>query len=90
MNPFTLGLFAWQASVVFTMRSAQLWADPATASTALTGMALEKQKAFSDGVMAASKLAMTGAGAGAVAAAALKPAQTRVSANVRRLTGLPF
>ena len=45
-DPFTYGLFAWQAGWVFALRSAALWAEPATAQAKLTEYVLEKQKAF--------------------------------------------
>ena len=85
MNPFTTALFAWQTGFVFTLRSMQLWAEPAKATAQLTEFALEKQRAFMAGAMAASQVAMTGADAPAVLAAALGPAQRRVRANARKL-----
>jgi hypothetical protein len=87
MTPAALTLFAWQSAWVFTLRSMQLWADPAKASGALTEMALEKQLAFSRGMMAASRAALRGAQVPAVAAAALAPSRRCVAANVRKLRG---
>ena len=77
---------AWQASWVFTLRSVQLWTDPATAASELTRMAAEKQEAFTAGVLAAGKAAMLGTRPDLVAHAALAPARRRVSANLRQLT----
>jgi hypothetical protein len=85
MNPFTTALFAWQTGFVFTLRSMQLWAEPAKAQAQLTEFALEKQRAFTAGAVAAGKAAMAGADAPAVVAAALAPAQRRVRANARKL-----
>jgi hypothetical protein len=86
MNPFTAAAFAWQASFVFTMRSVQLWTQPAQAQAQLASYALEKQRAFSAGAVAASQAMLAGAAAPAVMAAALAPAQRRVRANLRALT----
>jgi hypothetical protein len=86
MNPFTAAAFAWQAGFVFTMRSVQLWTQPAQAQAQLAAYALEKQRAFSAGALAASRAMLAGAAAPAVMAAALRPAQRRVRANVRALT----
>lgn len=85
MNPFTAAAFAWQAGMVFTMRSAQMWADPAQAQAQLTGFALEKQRAFVQGAMAAQRATLAGASGTAVVAAALAPAQRRVRMNVHKL-----
>jgi hypothetical protein len=85
VNPFTTALFAWQTGFVFTLRSMQLWAEPAKATAQLTEFALEKQRAFSAGAIAAGQAAMAGAEAQAVLAAALGPAQRRVRANARKL-----
>ena len=85
MNPFTTALFAWQTGFVFTLRSMQLWAEPAKAQAQLTEFALEKQRAFTAGAVAAGRAAMAGADAPKVVAAALKPAQRRVRANARKL-----
>ena len=60
-NPFTTALFAWQTGTVFALRSLQLWTEPAQAQARLTAYALEKQKAFAAGALAASQAAMTGA-----------------------------
>ena len=82
-------LFAWQTGWVFTLRSAQLWADPATAATVLGDMAAEKQRAFLDGWAAAGRAAIGGAGMQAVTKAALAPARRRVIANLRQLHRAP-
>jgi hypothetical protein len=84
-DPFSLGLFAWQAGWVFTLRSAALWTEPAKAQAKLTEYALEKQKAFATGAIEAGTAAMTGANPAAVVAAALGPSHRRVRANARKL-----
>ena len=85
MNPFTTATLAWQTAFVFTLRSLQLWAEPAEASARLTAYALEKQKAFTAGAMAAGQAALAGAAAPKVIEAALAPAHRRVRANARKL-----
>lgn len=84
-DPFTYGLFAWQAGWVFALRSAELWTEPTKAQARLTEYALEKQKAFADGALKAGAAAMAGAAPEAVMAAALMPSQRRVRANARKL-----
>lgn len=78
-------LFAWQAGWVFTLRSASLWAEPATAAPALTEMALEKQRAFTQGWMDAGRKALQGADARQIANAAMALARRRVAANAKTL-----
>jgi hypothetical protein len=85
MNPFTAAAFAWQTAFVFTLRSAQLWTEPAEAQARLTGYMLEKQRAFTAGAFAAGQAALSGAGAEAVMNAAIAPAHRRVRANARKL-----
>lgn len=85
-NPAQFALLAWQAGWVFTLRSAQLWTEPAGAATALAAMAAEKQRAFAAGAFAAGRAAMEGSRPDLVAAAALRPARRRVAANLRTLT----
>jgi hypothetical protein len=85
-NPAAFALLAWQAGWVFTIRSAQLWAEPATAAATLAEMAAEKQRAFTAGAFAAGRAALDGARPDLVAAAALRPARRRVAANLRQLT----
>jgi gentisate 1,2-dioxygenase len=85
MNPFTAAAFAWQTAFVFTLRSAQLWAEPAEAQARLTGYVLEKQKAFTTGAFAAGQAVLSGAGAEAVMAAAIAPSHRRVQANLRKI-----
>jgi len=85
MPPAAYALFAWQAGWVFTLRSLQLVTQPAEAASTLTAMIAEKQKAFADGAIAAGVAMMQGAAPDVVAAAALRPAQRRVSANIRAL-----
>jgi N-acyl-D-aspartate/D-glutamate deacylase len=85
-DPVSYALLAWQAGWVFTIRSAQLWAEPATAAAELARMAAEKQRAFAAGALAASRAAMLGTRPDLVAAAAVGPARRRVAANLRKLT----
>lgn len=86
MDPFSWGLFAWRAGMVFTARSADLMLRaPHEAPQVLTGMALEKGRAFTEGWMAAGAAAMRGADPAAVMAAAVRPSRRRVSANLRAL-----
>jgi hypothetical protein len=86
-NPAAYALLAWQAGWVFTLRSAQLWAEPASAAAALAEMAAEKQRAFAEGAFAAGRAVMDGTRPDLVAAAALRPARRRVAANLKALTG---
>ncbi len=81
-DPFTYGLFAWQAGWVFALRSAALWAEPATAQAKLAEYVLEKQKAFATGAIDAGAQMLIGA---TPAAAALAPSRRRVRANARKL-----
>jgi len=85
-TPVRYAWMAWQASWVFTIRSAQLWAAPTMAGSELTRMAEEKQRAFTDGVFAASRAVLRGTRPDLVAHAALAPARRRVAANLRQLT----
>jgi hypothetical protein len=85
LNPFTTATLAWQTAFVFTLRSVQLWTEPAEAQARLTAYALEKQKAFTAGAMAAGAAALAGAAAPTVLEAALAPAHRRVRANARKL-----
>lgn len=84
-NPAAYALFAWQAGWVFTLRSVQLATQPAEAATALAAMVEEKQKAFLEGAIAASRAVLDGARPDVVADAALRPARRRVAANMRAL-----
>ncbi len=84
-DPFTYGLFAWQAGWVFALRSAALWAEPATAQAKLAEYVLEKQKAFATGAIDAGAQMLIGATPAAAAAAALAPSRRRVRANARKL-----
>jgi hypothetical protein len=86
-HPAHYAWLAWQASWVFTLRSAQLWAEPAGAASALAVMAAEKQRAFAQGALAAGRAALAGARPDLVAAAAIGPARRRVASNLRQLTG---
>ncbi len=86
MTPFTAAAFAWQAGTVFALRSLGLWSDPVRAQALLAEYALEKQRAFVAGSMAAGRAALSGADPARVMAAALRPAQRRVKANHRSLT----
>ncbi len=85
MSPFFFANLAWQASLVFTARSLRLWADPGQAQARLTEHAMEKQRAFLEGMAAATRAGMAGASPQAVAAAALRPARRRLAANHRAL-----
>lgn len=85
-HPAAYAWLAWQAGWVFTLRSAQLWTEPAEAASALAEMAAEKQRAFTAGAFAAGRAAMLGTRPDLVAAAALRPARRRVAANLRQLT----
>jgi hypothetical protein len=84
-HPAGFAWFAWQSGWVFALRGARLWARPAEAAASLSAMAIEKQRAAAEGWVAASRAALRGADAGAVAAAALAPARRRVAANRRAL-----
>ncbi|MBK1658001.1 hypothetical protein [Paracraurococcus ruber] len=85
MNPFAAATLAWQTTFVFTLRSLQLWTEPAAAQARLAAYALEKQKAFAAGAVAAGQAALSGAAAYEVMEAALAPARRRVHANARTL-----
>jgi hypothetical protein len=85
LDPFTTAAFAWQAGMVFTLRSFQLLTQPAMAQAMLTEYAFEKHRAFSAGALAASQAMLAGAAAPAVMAAALRPAHRRVRVNHRKL-----
>lgn len=84
MFPLSMGLFAWQSGMVFLTCGAKLFSDP-QAGTTLQGMITEKQKAFTDGAMAAGRAAMTGASPQRIAAAGMAPARKRVRANMAKL-----
>ena len=86
MTPFAAATFAWQAATVCTLRSWQLWTDPAQAQARLAEYAMEKQRAFTEGAFKAGEAVLAGADAQAVLTAALRPAQRRVAANVRALS----
>jgi hypothetical protein len=85
VNPFAAAAFAWQAGMVFTLRSLELWTEPAKAQARLAEYAFEKQRAFTAGAMRAGRAALAGADPAAVAAAALEPARRRVRANHRAI-----
>ncbi|HYZ34106.1 MAG TPA: hypothetical protein VE684_17680 [Crenalkalicoccus sp.] len=85
MSPLALGLFAWEAGVVFTMRSLELWAEPAEAQARLAEYAMEKQQAFATAALKAGEAAMIGAAPAAVLSAAVAPVRRRVRANARAL-----
>lgn len=78
-------LYAWQTGWVFALRSAALLSKPDSAGAELTRMALEKQRAFTEGWIAAGQAAIRGENPAAVMAAAAHPARRRVSANLRSL-----
>jgi hypothetical protein len=85
LNPFAAAAFAWQAGMVFALRSLELWVEPAKAQARLTAYAFEKQRAFAAGAARAGRAALSGADPAAVAAAALEPARRRVRANHRAI-----
>jgi hypothetical protein len=87
IDPFRLGMFAWQAATVIVLRSLSLASDPCAAGTRLFGMAAEKQRAFARGYFDAWSAVMRGARPDVVAEAALRPARRRVAANARSLLG---
>jgi hypothetical protein len=86
-HPARYAWLAWQAGWVFTLRSAQLWTEPAGAAAALAEMAEEKQRAFAEGAIAAGRAVLAGSRPDLVAAAALGPVRRRVASNHRQLTG---
>jgi len=83
--PIPWGLFAWQAGWVFTLRSLDLMTHPAGAGAELARMALEKQRAATEGWLAAGRAAIRGEAPAAILAAAARPVRRRVSANLRAL-----
>ncbi|WP_431283050.1 hypothetical protein ACQW02_27245 [Humitalea sp. 24SJ18S-53] len=85
MDPLSFGMFAWQATWVFAMRSASLAGDPINASARLADMVDEKQRAFTAGMMGAVAAMAVGSRPDVVAAAAMRPAQRRVAVNAKRL-----
>lgn len=85
INPFAPYAWLAEAGWVFTMHSAQLWADPAKAGARLVALGAEKQKAFSEGAMKAGAAAMRGASPEKVAKLAMAPARRRVRANARKI-----
>ncbi len=86
MSPFAWGVFAWEAATVFALRSADLMLRaPHEAPHVLTGMAMEKGRAFAQGWTDAGMAAIRGADAAAVLAAAARPSRRRVAANLRAL-----
>jgi hypothetical protein len=85
MTPFAAAILAWQAGTVFTLRSMGIWSDPLRAQALLVEFAVEKQRAFAAGTVAAGRAALTGADPSAVMAAALRPAHRRLRANHRAL-----
>ncbi|MDB5315029.1 MAG: hypothetical protein JWO24_873 [Rhodospirillales bacterium] len=85
MDVTALARFAWEASAVFTRRSFDLAQNPVDAGFRLSDMALEKQRAFTEGAMAAWDAALIGTRPDLVAVAALLPAQRQVTENHRRL-----
>lgn len=84
-DPADFAVLAWRMGWVFTLRSAQLFTEPAGAATALSDMAAEKHRAFADGALAAGRAALRGTRPDLVVAAALTPARRRVASNYRRL-----
>jgi len=85
MDPLSLGVFAWQASLVFVLRSAELAFDPMTASSRLADMMAEKHTAFTAGWLDAALAVAAGARPDQVMAAAMAPSRHRVAANALTL-----
>ncbi len=83
MTPFDAWRFLAEAQSVMLRRSLALWAEPESAGPALARMVAEKQRAFVDGAIAASFAVARGANPAAVAAAAIRPARSRVRRNLR-------
>lgn len=75
--------FLAEAQSVMLRRSVALWSEPESAGPALARMVAEKQRAFLDGAIAAGFAAARGAHPAAVAAAAIRPARSRVRRNLR-------
>lgn len=84
-NPFSAYTWLAEASWVFLMHSARLWADPAKASARLAALGVEKQKAFTEGAIKASAAALRGAKPDTIAKALMAPARRRVRANARKI-----
>jgi hypothetical protein len=87
LTAFDAWRFLAEAQSVMLRRSLALWAEPHAAGPALARMAAEKQRAFLDGAIAAGFAAARGEHPAAVAAAAMRPARSKVRRNTRR-TGL--
>jgi len=83
LTPFDAWRFLAEAQSVMLRRSLALLAEPESAGPALARMVAEKQRAFVDGAIAASFAAASGAHPAAVAAAAVRPARSRVRRNLR-------
>lgn len=84
-NPFAAYAWLAEASWVFAMHSAQLWANPAEANARLASLWTEKQRAFAEGALKASAATMRGAKPDSVAKAAMAPVRRRVRANAKKL-----
>jgi hypothetical protein len=78
-------MMAWHANFVFTMRSMELWAEPAHAAPRLMKHAAEKQRAMLKGMVGVTQAMVQGVTPLAVVEAAFEPARRRVAANARGL-----
>lgn len=78
-------LMAWHTGFVFTLRSLQLWSEPAHAAPRLLSHAAEKQRAMLRGMVGVTEAVVQGAAPLAVMQAAFEPARRRVAANARGL-----
>ena len=80
------GVMAWQAGMVFTLRSLELWSEPLDAAPRLVSHMAEKQRALMQGMAGMTAAASRGAAPLVMMEAALEPARRRVAANARGLT----
>ena len=78
-------MMAWQAGAVFSLRSLELWTEPAHAAPRLMAHVAEKQRAMLRGMASVTAAAARGAAPLVLLEAALEPARRRVAANARGL-----
>jgi len=76
---------AWSASFVVPLRLMRMSSGGPEAVAEAVRMVTEKQTALVEGMVGASRAAARGADAVVVAAAAARPAERRLRANLRRL-----
>lgn len=81
--------YVWlaEAGRVFVTHSLQLAARPQGAPARLAKLGAEKQRAFSEGLLAAGWQILQGAPPRRIARAAMAPVKGRVRSNARRLSG---